>query len=135
MTVRDYIQARPKLRYWASVRWPIADLLNRSPRHCWSNLVDWALGWSQDSSPFVGGGDSCRAESLIHRDACCYCGKFKGGVEWREAHPTRLAAAVRALRRLLRPTRCPLCRARTPGGGYCPEHTDVEITQYEESRP
>lgn len=92
--IAEYIQKRPKLRYWTSVRWPVANLLNRLDSQCWCNLVDWALrkdtgDWWADNKLPSGGGVRCRAESATHRDGCCYCGKFVNGERFRDPEGRR----------------------------------------------
>ena len=64
---------RVKARYWFS-RWPIADLLNRSDKHCWADLVTWALD-GEDLREQLGHGWACQNDAKAAGGAC-YCGKF-----------------------------------------------------------
>lgn len=64
-------------------RWRLADLLNRSQRTCWANLVDWAMRDDYDRqhreytlrSTFSA--DSCKTGPDFDRCGSCYCGKFQ----------------------------------------------------------
>lgn len=58
-------------------RWRIADLMDRLPNQCWSDLVGWALGGDPERSrlPWRPIGELCRRDAA-ENDACCYCGKF-----------------------------------------------------------
>jgi hypothetical protein len=85
--VREYVRARPRLRYYCS-RWPVAGLLDKSGRTCWGDLATWALG--SDSLRDVlasNGGQRCRLEAL--ELGSCYCGKFRTALVEAEAraHP------------------------------------------------
>lgn len=76
-------------KLWATTRWRIAYLLDRSPRTCWADLVSWVQD-GRDGKDYSTGylsnqGASCRAESLDHRDHECYCGKFRDGRTGKEA--------------------------------------------------
>ena len=72
------VSTKQRLRYWFS-RWPVAGLLDRSPRTCWANLVSWALDGGRDHRDSIASGAHCQAESAVHRDKRCYCGKFRNG--------------------------------------------------------
>jgi hypothetical protein len=72
------------MRRW--LRWRIVYLLDRSPRMCWAELVGWPMGsrrlilWRRsDREDIPLGSGACRAESMMHRDCSCYCGKFRNG--------------------------------------------------------
>lgn len=57
-------------------RWKIANLLDRSKRVCWSDLVDWAaFGLSSLRREIEDGAGKCRAEA--RKCGECYCGKFR----------------------------------------------------------
>lgn len=81
-------------------RWHVAELLNRSERTCWVDLVDWALPdqdtpwwryWLGRFPRHYGGMDGerwrvrdvigdpsrCRAERDDPTVCACYCGKFR----------------------------------------------------------
>lgn len=64
---------------WLLSRWPAAEVLNRSERTCWANLVTWALDGGMDARHEVSRGPECQAESVAHKDHACYCGKFTNG--------------------------------------------------------
>lgn len=53
------------------MRFRIANLVNRLPGQCWSELVDWVYGYRR--WPWTSNG-ACRA--AVARDGC-YCGKFR----------------------------------------------------------
>lgn len=67
--------ARIRARYWTS-RFPLAEMLNRSDRHCWADLVPWALGWDKfrDLPDRLNGSESCRLDAA--KTGSCYCAKF-----------------------------------------------------------
>jgi hypothetical protein len=75
---------RRKARFWFS-RWPVAHLLNRSPRFCWSDLAMWANTPRRERRGgdhrlgYTFTGAHCREESRTHRDQSCWCGKFVAG--------------------------------------------------------
>lgn len=65
------------------MRWKIAQLLDKLPGQCWSDLVDWVYAWDRPKedrpalwSPLR---DSCRSDAT--RCGSCYCGKLgdRGG--------------------------------------------------------
>ena len=81
------VSRKQRIRYWKS-KWPLANLLNRSSRTCWSDLVTWALHEKTGDPSYdegrllldsISGGSRCREESETHRDHSCYCGKFTNG--------------------------------------------------------
>lgn len=51
-------------------RWKAANLLNRLPGMCWSQLVDWALGTVRLRETRQS--DVCRSDAA--RCGTCYCG-------------------------------------------------------------
>jgi len=79
-----------KVRWWFS-KWPWAELLNRSERTCWCDLVTWAMHkrtGDRDEDRYnslrysVSGGRSCRertANPPHEAERACYCGKFADG--------------------------------------------------------
>lgn len=77
-------RARMRRRYLFS-RWPIANLLNRSPRTCWCDLVDWSLGdrnmnllrCTEDNSAALWTNSTPRCRSEAAERGTCYCGKFR----------------------------------------------------------
>jgi hypothetical protein len=102
VTGNPYRGPRGRIRGWfrCGWRWHVAELLNRSERACWVNLVDWALpdqdmptwrywlgrfprhsramdGERYTSRAIVGDTSSCRAERDDPTLTCCYCGKFR----------------------------------------------------------
>jgi hypothetical protein len=64
------------MRRW---RWRVADLLNRLPGQCWSDLVMWALrehrGEPGSRSPWSPATWACRQD--LARNGTCYCGKIR----------------------------------------------------------
>ncbi|MBF6358138.1 hypothetical protein IU449_26945 [Nocardia higoensis] len=73
-------------------RWEIAEQLDEIPTACWSDLVDWVFdGYSKTETddgeivhnpvPDVTGGAWCATAPDLMRSGCCYCGKFRAGVE------------------------------------------------------
>lgn len=64
------------------VRWWLVPLLDRLPWTCWAQLCSWAVnGGEQGDGPGVltAPGRECRAESAVHRDRSCWCGKYRDG--------------------------------------------------------
>lgn len=73
-------------------RWQVADRLDEIPSACWADLVSWALkgtaevevgctGEVVDSPiPDTTSGAWC-AMNATHEGGCCYCGKFRTGLE------------------------------------------------------
>lgn len=66
------------------LRWHIANLLNRLPGQCWTELVCWSLDGMRVSRrndrnplPWRPITEACR--SGIERNGCCYCNKLKAG--------------------------------------------------------
>ena len=65
------------------LRWRLADLLNRSKRTCWSDLVGWVQRDAYERregsytlrSTFSG--KRCRTGPDFRRCGSCYCGKFQ----------------------------------------------------------
>ena len=82
------VTSRAKRRQ-ARLRWRIADLINLLPWTCWPRIVTWALDGrtvhGDGPGLFSSTGKSCRAESRVHRDCACYCGKFRDKARWTEA--------------------------------------------------
>jgi len=86
-SIGRFVVRRPASR---KLRWRIADLLNRLPRVCWADLVDWALQskppteqqrlirTSRDGETYgilrMTGSRVCRRDAA--RTGTCYCGKF-----------------------------------------------------------
>lgn len=59
------------------IRWRIAQLLDRLPGQCWTDLACWALGVDRRRSPWSPVNSKCRAG--IERNGSCYCNKLKAG--------------------------------------------------------
>lgn len=64
-------------------RWKVASIVNRLPRTCWANLVQWALAdRGQKLVDLSGNQEDVRQGWLCRRDAetsgVCYCGKLQG---------------------------------------------------------
>jgi hypothetical protein len=59
------------------LRWRIAELLNRLPGQCWTNLVMWANRSTDQRIPWQPIDWACRADAA--RNGACWCGKFSGG--------------------------------------------------------
>lgn len=88
MTLKGLHYRAKRRARWLMTRWPLAEVLNRLPRTCWADLVSWAMhkstGDKYENAEYslrnsVGGGSKCQAESAVHRDKTCYCGKFTNG--------------------------------------------------------
>ncbi|WP_326565114.1 hypothetical protein VSH64_25050 [Amycolatopsis rhabdoformis] len=60
------------------LRWRVASLLDRSPKFCWSSLVDWSM-FSGDGRTLRDcmTGRECAADRDTEPDGSCYCGKFR----------------------------------------------------------
>lgn len=79
-----------KRREWrrAQWRWRFADLLDRSRRTCWADLVHWAMRDDYDREhgergiSTVFGAKGCKTGPDYQRDECCYCGKFRNRERW-----------------------------------------------------
>lgn len=56
----------------ARLRWRIAELINRLPGQCWSDLADYPLGTRR--IPWAPISDMCRDDQA--RCGSCYCGKL-----------------------------------------------------------
>lgn len=59
---------------WILSRWPWAELMNRSDKHCWADLCSFGCG-HRSLRESLGGGSYCKAEADAPMGAC-YCGKF-----------------------------------------------------------
>jgi hypothetical protein len=56
----------------------VAILLDRSPRFCWSSLVDWSMGFDDGRTlRDCMSGRECATDRDTVSDGCCYCGKFR----------------------------------------------------------
>lgn len=83
MTHRDPAEER---------RWQIAHAMNELPASCWADLATWAaFGFTLAENDFgdmepnyfpsSSGGGTCALEATAHPHGCCYCGKFRAGLE------------------------------------------------------
>lgn len=85
---------RERLRWWYRLdwyredgwRWRVAQIMDKLPRQCWSDLVEWALRRHEDDpdtpwndlvrrAPFRRQTDGCREDAL--RNGSCYCAKVR----------------------------------------------------------
>ena len=62
-------------------RWHLADLLNRSRRFCWADLVTWVMRTHEGEEGYrlrdaTNAPRRCGQGSDYERNGCCYCGKF-----------------------------------------------------------
>lgn len=59
------------------LRWRIAGILDHLPGQCWSDLVNWALGWTKGEkrTPWSPVTSTCRRD--LEATGTCYCGKLR----------------------------------------------------------
>lgn len=57
-----------------TLRWTIANLLNRLPGQCWTDLAMWAQGDSEQVHPWRPIDNICRRDAAAN--GACFCGKL-----------------------------------------------------------
>ncbi|RAO26515.1 hypothetical protein PSN13_06543 [Micromonospora saelicesensis] len=55
------------------LKWRIAELINKIPGQCWSDIADWPLGYK--ANPWSPQRSGCRED--LARVGSCYCGKLR----------------------------------------------------------